>query len=89
MFSGNLRTLTWSVPYFTSQSFFLDIPLALTYRTKPTCNVEVTCLPQVHIQSMFYLVNALGAKLLNATLSCNITTKIPQICSVDFFFNVL
>lgn len=61
-------------PFSTALDFLEPFKRHLSEET-PVVGTTVTCLPRVHIQSMFYLVNSLGAKLLNATLSCNINTK--------------
>ena len=64
-------------PFSTALDFLEPFKRRLNADT-PVVGTTVSCADigtQPHIQSMFYLVNSFGVKLLNATLSCDVPNK--------------
>ena len=63
-------------PFSTALDFLEPFKERVKARDTPVVGTTVSCGDnQPHIQSMFYLANSLGTKLLNATLSCDVPNK--------------
>ena len=61
-------------PFTRSHDFLEAFKKKLSAQT-PVAGTTFNCQPASHIQSMFFMVNSVGAELLNATLSCDIPNK--------------
>eukprot|EP00435_Cladocopium_sp_Y103_P071225 s295_g37.t1 len=74
-------------PFSTALDFLQPFKRRVSEDT-PVVGTTVNCKPRPHIQSMFFLMNSLGAGLLNATLSCNIHNMFEAISSPHGEINI-
>lgn len=58
-------------PFTTDEDFLAIFKEQLDSQT-PVVGTSVNCEPRLHVQSMFFMMNSVGADLMNATLSCDI-----------------